>query len=85
MGRLVIASNQGGMTETVVDGTTGWLVPPGDAPAWAAFMERAIELGPGKRAEMGQAGANRVKQLYSVEVMCDATLAAYERMLGMRT
>jgi glycosyltransferase involved in cell wall biosynthesis len=30
MGRPVIASNNGGMTETVADGTTGWLVEPGD-------------------------------------------------------
>ncbi len=84
MGRPVIASNHGGATETVVDGTTGWLAPPGDAEAWAAFMARAIELGSGKRAEMGQAGANRARQLYSVDVMCEATLAAYGRLIQIQ-
>jgi glycosyltransferase involved in cell wall biosynthesis len=84
MARPVIASNHGGTVETVVDGVTGWLVAPGDAEAWAEALKRAIDLGPGKRLEMGQAGANRVRQLYSVDAMCAATLAAYERVLEAR-
>jgi len=84
MGRPVIASNHGGTVETVVDGVTGWLAAAGDADAWAAAMARAIDLGPGKRAEMGQAGMNRARQLYRVEAMCQATLDAYERVLGAR-
>jgi glycosyltransferase involved in cell wall biosynthesis len=84
MGRAVIASNRGGMVETVVDGVTGWLVEPGDAGAWAEAMARAIEIGPGKRAEMGQAGMNRARQLYPVDAMCAATLAAYQRVLEAR-
>lgn len=81
MGRPVIASAHGGTVETVLDGLTGWLVPPGDAEAWAQAMTRAIDLGPGRRLEMGQAGMNRARQLYPVDAMCAATLAAYERVL----
>jgi len=81
MGRPVIASDDGGMSETVVDGVTGWLVPPGDAEAWAAAMARAMDLGPGKRGEIGQAAMTRARQLYRVEAMTDATLAVYERVL----
>ncbi len=84
MGRPVIASNHGGTTETVVDGVSGWLVPPGEPTAWAAAMARAIDLGPGQRLAMGQTGMNRTRQLYRVDAMCDATLAAYERVLKMR-
>jgi glycosyltransferase involved in cell wall biosynthesis len=84
MGRPVIASNHGGTVETVADGTSGWLVPPGDAPAWAAAMTRAIELGPTRRLEMGQVGMNRTRQLYRVDAMCAATLAAYEQVLAAR-
>ncbi len=84
MGRPVIAADHGGVTETVVDGVTGWLVPPGDAGAWAAAIGRAIDLGPGKRAEVGHAGQKRARQLYSAEAMCDATLAAYGRVLEAR-
>ena len=85
MGRPVIASAHGGVTETVVDGTTGWLVPPGDAEAWAAALARAIDAGPGQRLEMGRAGQERARRLYSVEAMCAATLAAYERVLAARS
>ncbi len=84
MGRPVIASSHGGTVETVADGVSGWLVPPGDAPAWAAAMVRAIDLGPGRRLEMGQVGMNRTRQLYRVEAMCAATLAAYEHVLDAR-
>ena len=81
MGRTVIASNHGGMVETVLDGITGWLVDPGDPEAWAQAMASALEIGPGKRSEMGQTGMNRARQLYRAEAMCAATLAAYERVL----
>jgi glycosyltransferase involved in cell wall biosynthesis len=85
MGRPVIASNDGAMVETVVDGVTGWLAPPGDAEAWAQAMGRAIDLGPGKRLEVGQAGMKRVRQFYNNDLMCAATLAAYERVLEARS
>ena len=84
MGRPVIASNHGGTVETVVDGVTGWLAEPGDPGAWAAAMTRAMELGPGKRLEMGLAGMNRTRQLYRVDAMCAATLGAYEQVLDAR-
>jgi glycosyltransferase involved in cell wall biosynthesis len=84
MGRVVIASNHGGTTETVVDGVTGWLVPPENAAAWANAMARAIDLGSGERGKMGETGMNRTRQLYRVDVMCAATLAAYERVLAAR-
>ncbi|MDB5423549.1 MAG: glycosyl transferase [Phenylobacterium sp.] len=84
MGRPVIASSHGGTVETVADGTSGWLVPPGDAEAWAGAMVRAIEAGPGRRLSMGQAGMNRTRQLYRVDAMCAATLAAYEQVLEAR-
>jgi len=84
MGRPVIASNHGGVTETVVDGKTGWLAPVDDAEAWAEAIARAIDLGPGKRLEMGDLGRNRARQLYSAGAMCAQTLAAYEKVLEDR-
>ena len=84
MGRTVIASAHGGVTETILDGKTGWLAPVEDAEAWADALARAIDLGPGKRMEMGEAGRTRARQLYSAEAMCAATLAAYERVLEAR-
>ena len=84
MGRPVIASSHGGVTETVLDGKTGWLVAPGHAPAWAAAMTHAIELGPVELRKMGELASARARQLYSAEAMCAATMEAYERVLTAR-
>jgi glycosyltransferase involved in cell wall biosynthesis len=84
MGRPVIAAAHGGTMETVVDGETGWLAPPGEADAWAEALGRAIDLGPQGRARIGAAAMTRARALYRVEAMCDATLKAYERVLEAR-
>jgi len=84
MGKPVIASAHGGTTETILDGKTGWLAPPGDPAAWAAALSKALNLGPGGLAAMGAVAANRAIQLYSNDAMCAATLAAYEHVLAAR-
>jgi glycosyltransferase involved in cell wall biosynthesis len=82
MGRPVVASDLGGMTETVVEGVTGWRAPAGDANAWALALASALDAGPARRAEMGKAGMERVRRMYASRAMTDATLSAYARVLG---
>jgi glycosyltransferase involved in cell wall biosynthesis len=81
MGVPVIASNLGGFTETVIENETGFLTPPGVAAALAVMIERMIDLGPEKRAEMGARGRARVQKLYSKTALQTATLAVYRRLL----
>ena len=81
MGRPVIASSHGGATETVLDGKTGWLTPPGDIEAWSKALKLALEAGPDKLSAMGALASSRARQLYSADAMCSATMAAYERVL----
>jgi len=85
MGKPVLASDHGGVTETVTSGETGWLIKSGDAAAWAAALARVLDAGPGRLSAMGQTAANRARRLYSVETMCEATLAAYRRILEARS
>lgn len=82
MGRPVIASDLGGMIETVVPGQTGWRVKAGDVGAWALALATALDAGPRRRAAMGKAGQVRVRSLYSARAMTEATLAAYARVVG---
>jgi glycosyltransferase involved in cell wall biosynthesis len=84
MGRAVIAADHGAARETVVDGETGWLITPGDANAWAGAIQAAIEAGASRRAAIGEAGRLRARKLYSVDAMCEATLAVYARVLEAR-
>ena len=50
--RPVVASAVGGIPEVVVDGETGFLVPPGDAEALASAMGRVLK-DPAMAARMG--------------------------------
>lgn len=54
----VIATRIDGFRETVTDGETGILVPPGDAPAVAAALDRLFRA-PAEAARMGQSGFDR--------------------------
>ncbi len=81
MGRPVIASALGGLTETVVPGESGWLAPAGDIDAWTQALGLALDAGPERRASMGQAGQARVRRLYALETMTDSTLQVYARVI----
>ena len=84
MGRPILAAAHGATEETVVPGETGWLVPPGDADAWADAIEDALSAGPHAWARMGQEGMARARSLYSVDAMAAATLAVYAELLASR-
>lgn len=62
----VIASRSGGLAETVADGVTGLLVPPGDV---AALSDALVELcaDRDRRLAMGAAGRARVIAHYSLD------------------
>lgn len=62
-GLPVIASDVGGLNEVVVDGETGFLVPPGDCEAISEKIAILIEH-PGLRHELGQNGIEFVRRRY---------------------
>lgn len=65
-GRAVIASAVGGLPEIVERGKTGFLVPPGDADAFArAIVELASD--PARTAAMGAAGRERALSEFAQE------------------
>ena len=80
MGRLVVATAHGGACETIEDGRTGWLVPPGDAPALAAKLDDILDLSAERRAQVQSAALASVRANFSVAKMCAATLALYRTL-----
>jgi len=84
MRRPVLAANHGGFAETVEDGRTGWLAAPGDLDAWTTALEAALAADAETRAALGEAARMRVRRLYSLPAMCEATFGVYRRVLGGR-
>lgn len=80
--RPVIVSDAGGQQETVIEGKTGFRVPPSDALALADAMARLIGMDEAAREAMGAAGHDNAARHYSVGVMCAATLSIYARLIG---
>jgi glycosyltransferase involved in cell wall biosynthesis len=76
-GLAVIASRIPGCEELVADGQTGYLVEHRDEPAIAG---RICELlaAPGKRAEMGRLGRERVKQEFRLDQFLKLHARLYE-------
>jgi glycosyltransferase involved in cell wall biosynthesis len=67
-GLPVVATRVGGLPELVVPGRTGWLVPPGDAPALAAAMSQALGDADAREA-LGRTGRERAVGDFSMEAM----------------
>ena len=81
MRRLVLAANHGGAVETIEDGVTGWLVPPGDAGALADMLDRLLDLPQAEREAAGARARDAVQANYTVQAMQDATIAVYSELL----
>ena len=82
-GRAVVATPVGGVPSLVEHGRTGLLVPPGDAGALRAALDRLLadsEL----RRRLGGAARARVMELCSWDRVVDETLAAYDAALESR-
>jgi glycosyltransferase involved in cell wall biosynthesis len=85
MGRAVVAFDHGGAAETVSDGFTGFLVPPGDVPALASAIGRALDLPEDERAWLAWRGREAVLAGYTVEAMQQATLRVYAEIFPPAT
>ena len=78
MGRIVVASAHGGACETVADGETGFLVPPGDPAALAAALDRALGLSPDEKARIAAEAVRSVVENFSIAKMCSKTIEYYK-------
>ena len=79
-GRLVLATAHGGACETVKDGETGFLVPPGDAKAMAAKLDEMLEMSEERKKKMRAAAVESVRANFSTAKMCEKTLALYSEL-----
>jgi glycosyltransferase involved in cell wall biosynthesis len=76
-GKPLVATDIPGCREAVVDGVTGFLVPPRDPLALAAALRRLIE-DPDLRQRMAAAARARAVEQFSDAIICQQTLLVYE-------
>lgn len=77
MGRPVIATRHGGPMETVLDGTTGLLIPPSDPKALARAV-KTINNWPKYNPGLAR---DHVSKNFSKKQLQEKTLAVYEELL----
>lgn len=81
MGRAIIATDHGGAQETIINGITGWLVPPGDADALAAAINDALSMDPEKKSLMATHAMTHVADNFTRATMVDQTMDVYAELL----
>lgn len=81
--RPVIGADVGGIRYTVVDGVTGYLVPP-KAPAALAQRLWQLYTHPKDAAKMGRAGQQRVRARFTWDRVADQLVHVYRGVLRTR-
>ena len=77
-----VATDAGAVSEVMVDGETGFLVPPRDHVEMAARLVTLLKDA-GLRSRMAEAALARVREMFTVARMVEETAAAYARLAGM--
>ena len=77
MGRLAVGTAHGGACETIADGETGFLVPPGEPAALASALDRVLALPADEKDRIRRAAVKSVRENFSTAKMCERTLELY--------
>ena len=83
MGKAVIASRIGGLSDIVADGETGLLVTPGDPEALREAIQRLL-ADPVLRCHMGTMATQRVVK-FQAQTVIPAIEEVYQKILGKQT
>jgi L-malate glycosyltransferase len=73
MRRPVVATDVAGNRDAVVDGETGWLIPPDSDEAWARGLCEAVS-DRSRAIAFGEAGRERAERLFDVSRMVASTV-----------
>ncbi len=80
LAKPVVATDCGGSRELVLDGKTGFLVPPRDPEALAERITYLMDH-PAEARGMGLAGQKHIEENFSLQKMVDKTVDIYEHAI----
>jgi glycosyltransferase involved in cell wall biosynthesis len=83
MGLPVVATNIGGSLDQVLDGITGFLVPPADPEALAGAIEKLMK-NPELRQQMGAAAMGRLQKNFSLAEMTQKIEQVFNEAINNR-
>jgi glycosyltransferase involved in cell wall biosynthesis len=83
LGKPIVATNEGGTPELVLEGQTGFLVPSHDA---GALTDRVLKLlnSAELASEFGMKGRRRIETAFSLDTMTNAYLCLYRGLADKR-
>ena len=79
----VVATEVGGTNEVVVEGITGFMVPPNDSEKLADAIQKVLE-NDSLRKSMGNAGRERVQQYFTFESQAAAYWELFQKINFLR-
>jgi glycosyltransferase involved in cell wall biosynthesis len=77
-----VVSDAGGVSEVVLDGRTGWVVPLGDPQALGAAVSRLVAMPEEQRRRLGEAAREHAIANFDLEVVVTRWEALYGELLA---
>lgn len=82
MARVIVASNHGGACELISNNRTGFLTPVGDSKVLASVLDSVLSMPAVERQAIGLAAQESIRDNFSIQKMCDRTIALYKEILN---
>ena len=82
LGKIPIAFDHGGASETIIDGKTGFLAEPINVDSLSEKISYALSLKSSKREKIGEFAKKFVSKNYSHDRMCNLTLSLYKQSIA---
>ena len=82
LGKIPIAFDHGGASETIIDGKTGFLAEPLKVTSLSEKISFALSLKPQKREKIGEFAKKFVSKNFNHNKMCNLTLSLYKQAIA---
>lgn len=81
LGKIPIAFDHGGASETIIDGKNGFLADPVKVESLAEKISMALSIKPTNREKMSEFSKKAVSKNFSHDKMCKLTLSLYKQCI----